>query len=50
MTTCISHLIKCPKPDCQSLDIWKNGFDYQQGKKIQRYKCKKCGYIFNEGE
>ena len=35
-------------PECQSLDIWKYGSDFINGKKKQKYKCKKCGYVWRE--
>jgi len=40
--------LKCPKPECQSLDVWKYGFEYYNGEKKQRYKCKKCGHVWIE--
>jgi len=43
-----SQIIKCPKPECQSLDVYKWGYYYQNGKKIQKYKCKKCGHVWIE--
>lgn len=41
-------IIKCPKTDCSSSNIWKFGKDYKNGKVKQRYKCKKCGYVWSE--
>lgn len=46
MNTCLNNLLKCPK--CLSLDIWKHGFHYANGKEFQKYKCKKCGYVWVE--
>lgn len=39
-------ILNCPK--CLSLDIWKYGNEYFNGIKKQRYKCKKCGYVWRE--
>ena len=38
--------ISCPK--CSSKDVWKLGFYKHKGKKYQRYRCKKCFYVFSE--
>jgi len=37
----------CPK--CASVLIWKEGFLYSRGGKIQRYKCSDCGHRFQYG-
>lgn len=39
---------KCPKSDCQSLDVWKFGFTITKNGKRQRFQCKKCGHIWRE--
>ena len=44
----MQKIIKCQKSECQSLDIWFYGFYYQKGEKKQKYKCKKCGYVWSE--
>lgn len=46
--SCIQNLIKCPKIECNSLDVYKWGFEYINGDKKQRYKCKKCGYVWSQ--
>lgn len=40
---------KCPR--CNSANIVKHGFKYNQRKKVQRYRCKDCGrrLILNKG-
>lgn len=44
----MSNKNKCPKKECQSLDIWKYGYGYNNGLKKQKHKCKKCGYVWSE--
>lgn len=46
MNTCLNNLLKCP--ECLSLDIWRYGYFYSNGKKLQKYKCKKCGHVWVE--
>jgi len=40
----MTEIFKCPK--CLSSDVWRHGFQYENGKKYQKYKCKKCGYVW----
>lgn len=35
-------------PECNSEKIWKDGFRYPRGIKVQRYLCRVCGYRFSE--
>ena len=37
---------KCP--ECNSQKTWKDGLRYVQGKLVQRYLCRSCGYRFSE--
>lgn len=35
-------------PSCGAQRIWKAGFRYVAGLRIQRFQCRKCGYRFSE--
>jgi integrase len=37
-------------PECGSQKVWKAGFRYIQGKPIQRYLCRECGFRFSDPE
>jgi integrase len=39
-------MVSCP--ECGSQKVWKAGFRYIQGKPIQRYLCRSCGYRFSK--
>ena len=35
-------------PECKSPETIRNGTEKQRNGKIQKYKCKECGHVFNE--
>lgn len=37
---------QCPR--CGSQKLWKAGFYYKNGAKLQRFQCRKCGHRFSE--
>ena len=37
-------------PNCGSERVWKDGFHYNNGRPIQRYLCRLCGFRFSQSE